>query len=369
MLQITRPTLLLDEKKVRQNIREMAVKASKTNVVFRPHFKTHQSIEIGRWFREFGVDRITVSSLEMARYFAQDGWQDILVAVPVNILQHQLINQLAAQINLHLVFDSIEAIEALESKLEKPVKAWIKVNTGYNRAGIDQFDLDLIIRSIEKINASQLITFEGLLSHSGHSYDLRNYDDIENVRKKEADYFALLKNSLRQRNFLAKISIGDTPTCSYMDEFDEVDEIRPGNFVFYDMVQEQIGSCKENQIAVAVACPVIGKYENRNQLLLYAGAVHLSKDSLIDSDGKRVFAYVAFENGTGWGDVIKSSPITSISQEVCKWYVDTELMKKVSIGDVVYLLPAHSCLTADLYPNYLTLDGTRISKFVTNGNC
>ncbi len=87
MNKIKVPTLLLDEEKCRDNIRQMARKAADNNVVFRPHFKTHQSVEIGGWFREEGIEKITVSSLRMAKYFAGDGWKDILVAFPVNILE------------------------------------------------------------------------------------------------------------------------------------------------------------------------------------------------------------------------------------------------------------------------------------------
>ncbi len=40
----------------------MAQKATNANVLFRPHFKTHQSKGIGDLFREQGVTRIAVSS-------------------------------------------------------------------------------------------------------------------------------------------------------------------------------------------------------------------------------------------------------------------------------------------------------------------
>ena len=55
------PFLQLDEVKVRNNIKKMAAKASGSGIKFRPHFKTHQSLEIGNWFREFPIDGITVS--------------------------------------------------------------------------------------------------------------------------------------------------------------------------------------------------------------------------------------------------------------------------------------------------------------------
>ena len=56
-LNITKPTVLLDSDKVRRNIARMAAKANETGLSFRPHFKTHQSAQVGTWFREFGVLR------------------------------------------------------------------------------------------------------------------------------------------------------------------------------------------------------------------------------------------------------------------------------------------------------------------------
>ncbi len=67
--QITRPTLLLDETRCRRNIQRMADKARANHVRFRPHFKTHQSAQIGAWFREYGVEVITVSSVEVVRFY------------------------------------------------------------------------------------------------------------------------------------------------------------------------------------------------------------------------------------------------------------------------------------------------------------
>ena len=58
---IVKPTMLLDERRVRANIARMAQRARDNGVRFRPHFKTHQSAQIGAWFREEGVTAITVS--------------------------------------------------------------------------------------------------------------------------------------------------------------------------------------------------------------------------------------------------------------------------------------------------------------------
>ena len=51
MIPVTEPTMVLNEEVCKSNIARMAAKAKAANVVFRPHFKTHQSREIGEWFR------------------------------------------------------------------------------------------------------------------------------------------------------------------------------------------------------------------------------------------------------------------------------------------------------------------------------
>jgi D-serine deaminase-like pyridoxal phosphate-dependent protein len=83
---ITKPTLLLDSEICKRNIRTMQEKAESHHLELRPHFKTHQSLEIGRWFKAQGTSKITVSSIEMALYFSKE-WDDITIAFPVNHLE------------------------------------------------------------------------------------------------------------------------------------------------------------------------------------------------------------------------------------------------------------------------------------------
>ncbi len=107
---IVRPTLIVDKKKAIKNIQGMMVKISQSpgRIRFRPHFKTHQSARVGEWFRELGVTAVTVSSVDMASYFAQNGWGDITIAIPANPLEIESINQLAGTVELNLLVDSAE---------------------------------------------------------------------------------------------------------------------------------------------------------------------------------------------------------------------------------------------------------------------
>ncbi|MEM7103021.1 MAG: alanine racemase [Bacteroidota bacterium] len=361
---VSTPTLLVDKAKCLANIKAMADKAKRNDIRLRPHFKTHQSRTIGNWFKDFGVDAITVSSLKMAEYFALDGWQDITVAFPVNILEMELINQLAATVNLNLVVESGESLQALKSGLRFPVNVFIKVDAGYGRTGIDASDHDTIAALIESVIATGHTIFKGFLSHSGHSYytrhDLQSLNDIHDKSRSANDRLRVLS-----ANYIddCEISVGDTPTCSLVEDFSWATEIRPGNFVFYDLSQWMIGSCSLEQISVALACPVVSKHADRSEIILYGGGVHFSKDHAEMPGTDATFYGLLVEwNGKNWNTTGTSNYLRSISQEHGILKVEPDLFEKYKVGDIALVLPVHSCMTADLLRQYLTTDGEWINE-------
>src|SRR5690606_24495318 len=110
-------------------------------------------------------------------------------------------------------------------------------------------------------------------------------------------------------------SVGDTPYCSMGEDFSGADEIRPGNFVYYDLMQLRLGSCRFGQIAAAVICPVVSVYPSRNQALIYGGAVHLSKESLMQPDGSKIFGLAVPITGDRWSFPEGEDYMVSLSQE------------------------------------------------------
>lgn len=361
---INKPTLVLDEKKVRKNIQNMVTKAKNAGVQFRPHFKTHQSGEIGNLFRELNVNRISVSSMDMADYFAKQGWQDITVAFLVNILEIEKINSLANSIKLNLLVDSFSPVNFIQENLATSVDIWIKVDIGYGRVGIPWQQTAKIQRLIKQILKLKKLRFAGLLTHFGQSYHATSYNELTKIYQKSMNNLQVVKNHLINSGLQkVQLSIGDTPCCSIEKEFKGVDEIRPGNFVFYDLYQNQMVACQEEDIAVAVVCPVVGKYEDRKQVAIYGGAVHFSKEYLINEKGEKIFGYMTILQDDQWLKSDKRGTLVSISQEHGILNVNDELFDKINIGDLICILPIHSCLTANLYKEYLTLDGRRISRF------
>lgn len=357
-MNLTKPTLLLDPKKARENIAFMKEKADKNNLDFRPHFKTHQSRMIGEWFKKEGVKKITVSSVEMAKYFAEGDWNDILIAFPLNINEIKDINSLSASVYLYLTIENEDALLALERELTNNVGIYIKIDAGYGRTGIDWRNTEKIKALAEKTEKCSKTTLTGLLIHSGHTYQARSTKEITDIHRSSIHKLSEIRKQINKDSNSLKLSIGDTPGCSLADDFYDADEIRPGNFVFYDLQQYKSGACKLEDIAICLACPIVAKHENKNTLIIYGGAVHFSKEYLTEGE-KPIYGYGIKLSDEGWIPRSNKMLITKLSQEHGSVVVTPDIFNRFNVGDFVGFLPVHSCLTANLMGEYFDFSGHR----------
>jgi D-serine deaminase-like pyridoxal phosphate-dependent protein len=329
-------------------------------VAFRPHVKTHQSLAVARWLKEEGVAKITVSSLKMAAYFAQE-WYDITVAFPTNILEIETINTLASKIQLNLCVENVEVLEFLKNHLKAPVGIFLKMDIGYNRTGIAVDRFSLIDQLLSQMDQTPMLQFKGFLGHAGHSYQCRSKEAVEAVHQTSKEKFLILKSHYQEQYPMLTLSYGDTPSCSVTEDFTGIDEIRPGNFIFYDLTQNIIGSNELDEIAVAMACPVVAKHPDRNEIVIYGGGVHLSKDRVEDPETGVIFGRIAEKKGSGWGACIPNMHLKSLSQEHGIVSVPKETMRDYAIGDLLWVLPVHSCMAADLMKEFHTPEGAILS--------
>jgi D-serine deaminase-like pyridoxal phosphate-dependent protein len=227
----------------------------------------------------------------------------------------------------------------LDSQLEDSIEIYLKIDVGYNRAGLKVEEKQKIKSIIEFCKTSEKISFLGFLAHFGDSYKSRNKLEIKSVFEKSIERIKVLSDGFP--NY--QISIGDTPTCSTINKYPEfINEIRPGNFIFYDLAQYKIGSCEIEDIAIRMICPVVSIYEEREEVLIYGGSVHFSKDILRENENDK-FGYVYF--GEAWDVSNKIGYIKSLSQE----HGIVKLEKKIDlkIGDQLNVIPVHSCLAVD----------------------
>lgn len=357
MVEIIKPTLVVDKEICVQNIERMAEKAAKHNLRFRPHFKTHQSAKIGEWFKRFGVEAITVSSVQMAEYFASNGWEDITIAISLNLLEIRNINRLSAAIKLNILVENREAAKVIAEKANSNIGVFLKIDTGYNRTGIPSSRTNTIDAILKILSTNTKITFKGFLSHTGHTYQANSTNEIFNRHFDALLKLKALKERYKKTYPQLEISIGDTPSASICGNFNGVDELRPGNFVFYDLMQHSLGVCKMEDIAVKVICPAIAKHVSRNEIVIYGGAVHFSKEALENTDGKNLYGRIIIERKGEKKLLDTNNYLSKLSQEHGTIKVTPTNFKRINVGDLIEIIPVHSCLTANLMGFMQTTDG------------
>ncbi len=361
MKSISEPTLLVNEQIVRRNLQHMARKAREHGLVLKPHVKTHQSRAIGGWMRDYGIEAITVSSVKMAEYFADAGWTDITIAFPCNPRQAKQLNRLAKEVQLSILLSDTDSFASLEHEFTEPMQVYIEINTGSGRTGLLPSFSDDIHRLATQISNTSNLQFTGLYSHPGHSYRCRSKKEIQAVNREVVKQMQRLKEELATDFPDLTVCIGDTPCCSAGNDFKGVDDISPGNFVFYDLMQTQIGACTAGDIAVALTCPVVARYPRRNEIAVHGGAVHLSKEVLTDENGTHFGKIVSLDDDLQWNAPAAGCYLKSISQEHGIVACSATFFDTVEAGDLLGVLPVHSCLTADTMQGYVTTgDGNEI---------
>jgi D-serine deaminase-like pyridoxal phosphate-dependent protein len=169
---------------------------------------------------------------------------------------------------------------------------------------------------------------------------------------------AALAGKLRDAGIeVPTVSIGSTPTITHIDHLKGIDEIRPGNYIFFDAFQATLGSCGFEDTALTVLTAVIHRDETRRRLVVDAGAVALSKDrGPFRLDPSCGYGHVLDIEGNKTG-----MSVTSLSQEHGEIEAgDSDIFERAKVGDRLRILMNHSCLTAAQHSHYNVLENGEV---------
>ena len=352
--QIASPILLIDEKITRANLKKMADKAQSLGKKLVPHWKTAQSRIVGNWAKDHGIQEVTASSISLAEYLCGHGWDCIHIAFPFNIREIPRLNRIAAQQGISIQVVNAATAKALAKGLTERVEFFVELDAGYGRTGIQATQEAELEAILSQADGSEFLKFKGFYIHPGHTYYGK---DTHKIHLESQEALAKMKAKYLHRYPNLVTRLGDTPGCAVRSEFGEVDELGPGNFVFFDLMQVQLGSCTKEDIAVCLAVPVVDIRKDRKEILIHGGGVHLAKDVLINEDGSKNFGEIVLLHEKGWSIPSHRSFVKSISQEHGIVQASDELLASVQVGDLLGVLPVHSCMTADCMGSYLSLDG------------
>lgn len=351
------PAFLVDLPQLRTNAEKMLARAKQQGVKFRPHVKTHKVAQLARIQHGGSVGPITVSTLAEAHVFAKAGFTDITYAVPMAEAKlNEAFELTALGVRLNLLLDGVEGAIAVErfAKVQNiRANVFLKVDCGYHRAGVDPTQ-DSSVQLAKFLADSPHIDFLGVLTHAGHSYAATSVQEIRSIAAAERDILVSFADKAAKAGAVCReISAGSTPTCSHAENWQDVTEIRPGNYIFFDKFQADIGSCALDDCSVSVLTRVISHHPERNQFLVDAGALALSKDAGATHLGREV----------GYGAVIGYPDlfVESLSQEhgIIR---DRRGDKKngLKVGSLLKIIPNHSCLSAALFETFHVVENGKL---------
>eukprot|EP01130_Rhizamoeba_saxonica_P008701 TRINITY_DN3513_c0_g1_i1.p1 TRINITY_DN3513_c0_g1~~TRINITY_DN3513_c0_g1_i1.p1 ORF type:complete len:255 (+),score=57.06 TRINITY_DN3513_c0_g1_i1:590-1354(+) len=221
-------------------------------------------------------------------------------------------------------------------------KVYVDIDPNEHRTGLDPEDSEGI-EIVKRIISSQHLEFYGLYVHGGHSYESHNPQEIKKCSIEESEMVLSFKTYLENQNIsVGTVAIGSTPTASHpaTELMQQITEFHPGNYIFYDTHQANIGSCSFKECSNVIITRVISRYKgSHKRLLIDAGALALSKDLGASHTGYKQYG------------VIVGHPelkISSISQEVgIVVAADGEelVIDQYPIGTMLKIIPNHSCMS------------------------
>ncbi|KAF5716343.1 D-serine dehydratase [Fusarium mundagurra] len=350
------PSLVVNLPVLKTNVETLHRDVEKLGIGFRPHVKTLKSLEVTRLMMEDGKYRgiiaSTIPEIQGALPLVKEGiLESCLYGLPVypGILPRLI--ELRKSLRIMLMVDNEQQIEFLEESAssKQPWDVFIKLDVGSRRAGVEANSVALN-RLVERAQKSLAISIYGFYCHAGHSYGGRSRDEAEKTLNIEVSSVLAAAKLLPSDHQLV-ISVGSTPTAHVVESLkasmpENIKlELHAGNFPCNDLQQVSTGLVTETQQSVSVAAEVCSVYPERNEALVNAGVIALSREASAFSGFGRVVGSPA------WG-------VVRLSQE--HGILGTSEGRKVDedfkVGQKVQLWCNHACIAAAAFYVYYVVD-------------
>lgn len=327
------------------------------NINIRPHIKTHKSADIAKMQLDIGAAGITVATVQEAHDMYTAGINDIFIARPVvDKTSLKLLSELRIESFIFAV-DSITHLEILSQALEtskKKVRVRIEIDSGQKRCGCI-VDLSRLKLLCNQLSGYDCLILDGVFTHAGHSYKCSQQSELKKIAAQEStavvEAAAILKDLGVSCHW---ISVGSTPTAMHVSE-PLVNEIRPGNYCFNDVVQVVNKTALLEECAYRVYTRVLGVYDDR--IVIDAGSKALGLDQ--GAHGVSLLK--------GYGLLTDYNLfIDSLSEE--HGIIKNDFPENFQVGEVIEVIPNHSCASANMFSGYhVVRDGQIIDYFKTIG--
>jgi D-serine deaminase-like pyridoxal phosphate-dependent protein len=354
------PQVLINVHRVHANIGRLQAAASSRGIVLRPHAKTHKIPQVAQLQLQRGAVGICCAKVGEAEVFAAAGMQNIRMPYPVHPVNAPRIVALMSRAEISIIVDDVDVARGWSEAMlaaGRVLPLLVKVDVGFHRCGIDPESRHSVdaVRTIANLPGLRLC---GLLSHAGHSYSATSERELRDIARRERDWLV----DLAQRAELdaPEISVGATPTARFSVELDGITEMRPGNYVYFDRTQVGLAAARVEDCALTVLARVVSR-PAEDRIILDCGSKTLSSD-----------AARGFRSAPGYGAVftdLESDEIDDdlVIERLSEEHATVKTTRRSALrpGDLVRVLPNHSCVVSNLVDAVQVVDGLELLETLT----
>ncbi len=328
------PSVLIDLDRMERNIGAMQKRCDDLGIQFRPHIKTHKIPDIARRQLEAGAVGIACQKVSEAEVFADAGIKDI--QIPYNIVgaaKTRRLAQLAKRADVSVTVDSQAVLDGIATAMHDAgatISVMVELVSLNNRTGTTPEEALALARQIV---ASNNLRFAGLMI----------YPSDAAIRPRLQKTLKLLNDSEIE---VANVSGGGSGAILESHLIPELTEMRVGTYIFWDWGSVASGMTTFDKCAMRVRVTVVSANEP-NRVILDGGSKTIHSEMV---DG--CFGYI-----TEYPD----ARIYKVNEE--HGYVDfTACDSQPQVGDILHIIPVHTCVVSNLHNQLFGLRGDRIEE-------
>jgi len=350
---IDTPIGYVDLGRARANAQRAADYAAQHGFAWRPHIKTHKSLEIARMQLDAGARGLTVATLREAEVMSTLTSDLLLAYPPVGAAKLERLIRLPASLDLKVALDSAEVLESVADAAAaagRVIGILVEQDVGLGRVGV-QTSAE-VVRLATLASSSRGVEFRGLMFYPGHirMQQDEQADPLAHVYERLTDTYTALDAADLGPEI---VSGGSTPTLWHSHEFPGLTEIRSGSCIFFDREGLAVGVASHDDLAYTVLATVV--------------STAVPGHAVVDSGSKALAKEGRGADG-GFGVLFDHPEVEVVSLSEEHGVLDlSRTAWRPEIGDCVRIVPNHVCVSVNLHEALLARDGDAHSMLALEG--
>lgn len=335
------PYVRIDQPRVERNLTRLADYCRAHGLRLSPHTKTHKSVRQGKAQLASGAAGLTVAKVGEAEVMAEaiepGSGADLLMAYPVlNPRRAAKLAEIARDRNVRVAIDSARPADVLgEAARQAGATIGIlpDIDVGLHRTGVQSPQAALELA--QYVDRVQGLRVDGIFTYYGHilGSEQERAAKLGSVNAPLSETVELFKQAGLDTGI---VSSGSTPTMYQSHLVEPVTEIRPGTYIYFDVMCMQQDVCTLDDCAARIVATVVSDAVP-GQVVVDAGSKTLTSDKI----------GWAPEAGHGYVVEYPEATITKLSEEHGQVAV-SQCKRKPEVGEQVTIIPNHVCVAVNM---------------------